>query len=77
MIVLILCRDCSLKGDIYEFGVFKGTGLIKWATFRMASNEKFNRKIFAFDTFGKFPKSTYPNDKKFLNEFIRRSHSII
>ena len=60
----------NVKGDIYEFGVFKGTGVIKWATFRMASSDKFKRKIFAFDTFGKFPKSSYSKDKKFLNEFI-------
>ena len=57
--------------DILEFGVFKGTGVIKWATFRLASKEQFKRKIFAFDTFGKFPKSSYPKDKKFLNEFIK------
>lgn len=60
----------NVKGDIYEFGVFKGTGVIKWATFRMASSDKFKRKIFAFDTFGKFPKSSYSKDKEFLNEFI-------
>jgi hypothetical protein len=60
----------DVKGDIYEFGVFKGTGVIKWATFRMTSSEKFKRKIFAFDTFGKFPKSSYPKDNTFLNEFI-------
>ncbi len=61
----------NVSGDIYEFGVFKGTGVIKWATFRLASKEQFKRKIFAFDTFGKFPKSNYPKDKKFLNEFIK------
>jgi len=61
----------NVKGDIYEFGVFKGTGLIKWATFRLASKEQHKRKIFAFDTFGKFPPSIYAKDKKFLNEFFK------
>ena len=34
----------NVKGDIYEFGVFKGTGLIKWATFGLASKEQYKEK---------------------------------
>lgn len=45
----------NLPGDLVELGVFKGSSLIQFATFReLLENEK-ARKIIGFDMFGEFP----------------------
>ena len=45
----------DIPGDVIELGVFKGGGLIQFATFReLLENEK-SRKIVGFDVFGEFP----------------------
>ena len=46
----------NLPGDIVEFGVFKGSSLIKWATFRELFENTDSRKVIGFDIFGKSPK---------------------
>ena len=71
----IFKKISKVKGDIYEFGVFKGTGIIKWATFRLSSDDQNKRKIYAFDTFGKFPKSSFNKDSKYLNNFFDEAGS--
>lgn len=48
-------RIINLPGDVIELGVFKGGGIIQFATFReLLENEK-SRKIVGFDVFEKFP----------------------
>jgi len=59
----------NLPGDVLEFGVFKGSSLIKFLTFREILENSFSRKFYAFDAFGKFPKK---NTKKFDKEFIKK-----
>ena len=44
----------DLPGDILEFGVFKGSSLIRLLTFRNLIENNFSRKIYGFDTFKKF-----------------------
>lgn len=46
----------NVKGDIFEFGVFKGASLIRFLTFRDLIENSSKRKIVGFDAFGKFPK---------------------
>lgn len=51
-------------GDIVECGVFKGTSLIRFTTFRYLLENPFSKKIVGFDSFGDFPKTNFPADKK-------------
>ena len=60
----------SLPGEVIECGIFKGTSLIRFATFRDLLENPYSRKIIGFDVFGKFPESQYDPDKKFLKSFI-------
>jgi hypothetical protein len=45
----------KIKGDVLEFGVFKGASLIRFLTFRDLVENPKKRKIYGFDIFGKFP----------------------
>lgn len=45
----------GLPGDIIELGVFKGSSLIQFCTFRELLENEHSRKIVGFDIFGKFP----------------------
>tara|TARA_Y100000768_G_C23878713_1_gene634125 strand:+ start:73 stop:753 length:681 start_codon:yes stop_codon:yes gene_type:complete len=62
----------DIRGDIYEFGVFKGSSLIRLLTF---SNylDKQTRRFYAFDNYGPFPSSKYNYEKKFINKFEKNS----
>ena len=55
----------KIKGDILEFGVFKGASLIRFLTFRDLIENKSKRKVIGFDAFGKFPqpKKNFKNNK--------------
>ncbi len=54
----------GVPGAIVECGVFKGTSLIRFATFRDLLGNSFSKKIIGFDTFGKFPESSFKDDKE-------------
>lgn len=58
----------DLPGDVIELGVFKGGGLIQFATFRELLENSNSRKILGFDVFGEFPgSSTLNSDKSFID----------
>jgi len=59
----------DLPGDILEFGVFKGSSLIRLLTFRNLIENNFSRKIYGFDTFKRFPNQVRKSDKKLKKEF--------
>lgn len=48
-------RIVSLPGAVVECGVFKGSSLIQFATFRELLENENSRKIIGFDMFGPFP----------------------
>ena len=59
----------DIPGDIVEFGVFKGSSLIKFLSFREYYEHYESRKIIGFDIFGKFPdNSKRKNDSIFAQE---------
>lgn len=60
----------NLPGDIVELGVFKGTSLIRFATYRELLENVNSRKIVGFDSFGEFPKTNYEEDKLLRQNFI-------
>ena len=66
----------DLPGDILEFGVYKGTSLIRFATFREMLESQYSRKIIGFDTFGKCPMSDLEEENKFIEDFSKNGESI-
>ena len=70
----------KIKGAVIECGVFKGSSLIRWATFRFINDKYNNRTIIGFDTFNKFPKTNFLPDKihrkKFIDEAGEKSLSV-
>tara|TARA_B100001540_G_scaffold306677_1_gene319021 strand:+ start:948 stop:1604 length:657 start_codon:yes stop_codon:yes gene_type:complete len=61
----------NLPGDILEFGVFKGSSLIRFMTFRSILENNYSRKIYGFDTFNKFPSQKRRDDKKLRKNFTK------
>jgi hypothetical protein len=59
------------KGDIFEFGVFKGNSLIRFAT--LSSYLTPNKKLYGFDMFGKFPRQSRSDDNYFIKQFENSS----
>jgi len=60
----------DVPGAIVEGGVFKGASLSRFAMFRDLFGNVFSKKIIAFDSFGKFPETSFEPDKKFREKFI-------
>mgnify|MGYP001342933945 CR=1 FL=1 len=67
----IFKKTRKVRGDIIEFGVFKGNSLIRFATYRDIF--KSNKKIIGFDAFGRFPIQNNKNDNKFIKKFEKES----
>lgn len=63
----------ELPGDVLELGVFKGSSLIQFCTFReLLENEK-SRKIVGFDMFGEFPMpQEVASDVKFVETWNKQ-----
>lgn len=60
----------EIPGAIVECGVFKGISLSRFAMFRDLFGNPFSKKIIAFDTYGRFPKTKFTRDKEFRQKFI-------
>ena len=60
----------GIRGEIVECGVFKGNSLMRWIKFRALLENSFSRKIYGFDTFGKFPNAFLEEEKDKRNKFI-------
>ena len=60
----------DVPGDILEFGVYKGTSLVRLMAFRDLLESTHSRKIIGFDAFGKFPDDlALESDKEFVTNF--------
>src|SRR5690606_29764873 len=60
----------DLPGDILEFGVYKGTSLVRLLSFRNLLESENSRKVFGFDIFGKFPDTLeLESDREFVQRF--------
>jgi len=64
----LLKLSSKIPGHIIEFGVFKGVSLIRFATFLKLI--KSNKKIIAFDAFGKHPTTKILSDHKRRNKLL-------
>lgn len=63
----------NIPGDIVECGIFKGCSFVRWAGFRDLVETQYSRKLIGFDTFDFFPETENNEDKKYLNEFIKKA----
>ena len=63
----------NIPGDIFECGVFKGTGHIFWLKMLKIFDPNSSKKVVGFDTFSNFPKSTLAFEKKTAGKFIKEA----
>jgi len=63
----------NIPGAIVECGVFKGASLARFAMFRELFENTHSKKIIAFDTFGKFPKTKFSQDENELKLFLKEA----
>lgn len=60
----------EIGGEIVECGVFKGASYLRFAMFREIFSNPYSKKIIGFDTFGKFPETSFQDDEKARTQFI-------
>jgi hypothetical protein len=68
-------RTLDISGEIVECGVFKGTSLIRLATFWELFASPFSKRIIAFDTFASFPPTGHAEDRPFLEHMVNAAGS--
>lgn len=68
----IFKKITNVQGHIFEFGVFKGSSLMRFAAFRDLLKLD-NKIIYGFDNFGKFPKQKNSVDNNFITNFEKIS----
>ncbi len=66
-------KTINVPGDIFECGVFKGTGLIFWLKLLKIFEPNSFKKVVGFDTFGDFPNSTLEFEKRSVKKFLKES----
>lgn len=63
----------DLPGAIVDCGIFKGASLVRFAGFRDLFGTEYSHKIIGFDTFDEFPETTFEDDKKYRETFIKNA----
>jgi hypothetical protein len=66
-------RTSEVRGEIVEFGIFKGNSFFRWIKFRDLLEQTSSRKIIGFDIFGDFPEANFEEDKLKRNAFIEET----
>lgn len=64
-------KTLTIPGAIIECGVYKGSSLIRFATFRDILSDSAAKKIIGFDTFTEYPEPTSSGDKAHKKEFVK------
>jgi len=54
----------QIPGAIVECGVLKGASFSRFSMFREIFSNSFSKKLIGFDTFGKFPETSFIDDQK-------------
>lgn len=63
----------DIPGAIVECGVFKGASFSRFSMFREILSNPFGKKIIGFDTFAKYPETSFVDDKKAREKFIQNA----
>ncbi len=66
-------RTSDVRGEIVEFGVFKGNSLFRWIKFRDLLEQTSSRKIIGFDIFGDFPEALFEEDQLKRDAFVNET----
>lgn len=67
-------QTSTVRGEIVEFGVFKGNSFFRWIKFRDLLEQTSSRKIIGFDIFGDFPKAVFEEDKARRDAFVKETN---
>jgi len=65
----------EIPGEIVECGVFKGASYLRFAMFREIFSNPFSKKVIGFDTFAEFPETSFQQDDKAREKFIKSAGS--
>ena len=66
-------RTSDIRGEIVEFGIFKGNSFFRWIKFRDLLEQTSSRKIIGFDIFGDFPEANFEDDKLKRDAFVKET----
>ena len=67
-------QTSTVRGEIVEFGIFKGNSFFRWIKFRDLLEQTNSRKIIGFDIFGDFPEANFDEDKAKRNAFVAETN---
>ncbi len=67
-------QTSTIRGEIVEFGIFKGNSFFRWIKFRDLLEQTSSRKIIGFDIFGDFPEAVYEEDKVKREAFVKETN---
>jgi len=67
-------QTATVRGEIVEFGIFKGNSFFRWIKFRDLLEQTSSRKIIGFDIFGDFPEANFEGDKAKRDAFIAETN---
>ena len=67
-------QTSTVRGEILEFGIFKGNSFFRWIKFRDLLEQTFSRKIIGFDVFGDFPEAGFEGDKARRDAFVAETN---
>ena len=67
-------RTSNIRGEILEFGIFKGNSFFRWIKFRDLLEQTSSRKIIGFDIFGDFPEANFEEDKLKRDAFVKETN---
>jgi hypothetical protein len=67
-------QTSTVRGEILEFGIFKGNSFFRWIKFRDLLEQTSSRKVIGFDIFGDFPEAKYEGDKQRRDDFVEETN---
>lgn len=67
-------QTATVRGEILEFGIFKGNSFFRWIKFRDLLEQTSSRKVIGFDIFGDFPEAKYEGDKQRRDDFVEETN---
>lgn len=67
-------QTSTVRGEIVEFGIFKGNSFFRWIKFRDLLEQTNSRKVIGFDIFGDFPEAHFEEDKEKRDAFVAETN---
>ncbi|RZJ66084.1 MAG: dTDP-6-deoxy-L-hexose 3-O-methyltransferase [Flavobacterium sp.] len=67
-------QTSNVRGEIVEFGIFKGNSFFRWIKFRDLLEQTGSRKVIGFDIFGDFPEANFEADKSKRDAFVAETN---